>query len=67
MEIETEERRWVHTKLSNVSLKSSNLSPKALKISDEAMIDVLHKALLGFLMAFITASITFSLCQSHKC
>jgi hypothetical protein len=52
----------VLTKLSNALLaESSDWSPKTLKISDEAMIDVLHKALLGFFIAFTTINITFSL------
>jgi hypothetical protein len=52
----------VLTKLSNALLaESSDWSPKTLKISHEAMIDVLHKALLGFFIAFTTINITFSL------
>jgi hypothetical protein len=52
----------VLTKLSNALIvESSNWSPKTLKISDEAMIDVLHKALLGFFIAFTATKITFSL------
>lgn len=56
-------KKWIHTKWSNASegKESSNLSPKALKISDEAMIEVLIKALLGFFIAFTITTTTFSL------
>ena len=40
---------------------SSNLSPKAVKISDEVMIEVLQRALLGFFIAFAVTNITLSL------
>ena len=39
----------------------SNSSPKVLKISVEAMIEVLDRALLGFFMAFTSTNNTFSL------
>jgi predicted nucleic acid binding AN1-type Zn finger protein len=47
--------------INSIIVESSTWSPKTLKISDEAMIDVLHKALLGFFIAFTATNITFSL------
>lgn len=52
-----------HTKPSNASEMegSNNLSPKALKISEAAIIEVLHKALRGFFIAFTTTNTILSL------
>ena len=52
-----------HTMWSNASelVGWSNSSPKVLKISVEAMIEVLDRALLGFFMAFTSTNSTFSL------
>jgi hypothetical protein len=40
---------------------SNNLSPKALKISEAAIIEVLHKALRGFFIDFTTTNKILSL------
>ena len=58
-------RQKAQTKWSNASDigDSSNLSPKALKMSDEAIIEVLQRALLGFFIALIMTRITLSLIQ----